>query len=372
MKSELSSLDLHFIVKELKVLVDSKINRVFQHGRKEFTFELHVTGKGRHFLRVDLPKFIYLSSSKGKTLPSPPGFCMFLRKHLNNARIRNIEQLGSERILQLKVETKEGILYIILELFGRGNLIVCDKDFKIISLIESQKGRERTVLPGASYEPPAQRFDFFHPDEKSIKSLLKEDEDILVKRIAKKLSVGGVLAEELCLRAGIDKKEKDFNVKKARKVLKAVKDLGSSKPSPQTIFKDGAVKDILPISLSFYGSYDNKPAASFSQALDETLSAKAKLSAESISRSKYDKQIEKQQVIIDRQRKQIASLDKAVEENRRKAEIIYEKYPLVDSIIKDLQKASKTHPWAEIKKKLKGHKLVKEVDPKTKTIIIDI
>lgn len=372
MKSEMSLVDLHFMVKELQFLIGAKINQIFQHSQKDFTFELHVTGKGRQLLKVNLPSFLYLASRKDKTLPTPPGFCMFLRKRLKNARIRKIEQLGSERLVHIEIETKDDQYNVILELFSKGNLIVCDKDYNIISLVESQRWKNRTVRPGIQYEIPSREFDFFNPDEKSVKSLLSDGQDALVRRIARQLGVGGVIAEEICLRTGISKEDTTFNVKKAKKILKAIKEIASSKPDPQIVYKEGKVKDIVPIRLEFYEGHENKPYGNFSEALDTILFQEAQVGAEAKVKSVYDKQIAKQQEIIDKQQKQIKSLEKSAEESKKKADLLYEKYQLADSIIKEIRTAAKKHSWLEIKKRLKGHKVVKEVNTKEKTVVIDI
>ena len=59
-------------------------------------------------------------------------------------------------------------------------------------------------------------------------------------------------------------------------------------------------------------------------------------------------------------------------ENRKKAELIYKNYQLIKEILDEINKASKKYSWEDIKKKLKGHKVVKDVDVKDKRVVVDM
>ena len=68
----------------------------------------------------------------------------------------------------------------------------------------------------------------------------------------------------------------------------------------------------------------------------------------------------------------ITNLKTKEDENRKKADLIYEKYQLIDTLLNELRKAVEKHSWEEIQKKLKGHKIIKKVNSKEKTIEIEI
>ena len=59
-------------------------------------------------------------------------------------------------------------------------------------------------------------------------------------------------------------------------------------------------------------------------------------------------------------------------ENRKKGEIIYNNYQMIKDILDEINKASKKYSWKEIKEKLKGHKVVKDVDVKEKKVVIEV
>ena len=45
---------------------------------------------------------------------------------------------------------------------------------------------------------------------------------------------------------------------------------------------------------------------------------------------------------------------------------------ILKEIIEEINKAKEKHSWKDIKKKLKGHKVIKDVDIKDKRIVIEV
>ena len=88
--------------------------------------------------------------------------------------------------------------------------------------------------------------------------------------------------------------------------------------------------------------------------------------------SPYIKKITELKWIMGEQEDTLNSLKSKEEENRKKAELIYNNYKLINEILEEINKASKKYSWKEIKEKLKGHKVVKDVDVKEKRVVVDI
>ena len=106
---------------------------------------------------------IYLTETNKQAPMTAPGFCMLLRKHLQNGRITDITQPSLERIVQIHVEhlNEMGDLcrkVLILELMGKhSNLIfINDVDMIIDSIkhISGMVSSVREVLPGRPYFIP--------------------------------------------------------------------------------------------------------------------------------------------------------------------------------------------------------------------------
>lgn len=106
---------------------------------------------------------VYLTETNKPSPMTAPGFCMLLRKHLQNARIIGISQPGLERIIHLELEhlNELGDLCrkkLIIEVMGKhSNIIFCDGQDKIIDSIKHISGMVssvREVLPGRDYFIP--------------------------------------------------------------------------------------------------------------------------------------------------------------------------------------------------------------------------
>jgi len=109
---------------------------------------------------------VHLTSHKFENPQTPPMFCMLLRKHLTGAKIIDIYQLPSDRVLRLRFEavTSLGIKTeksLIIEMIGQlTNIILTDESGLIIDCLRRIGGdfnNKRSVLPGLIYrDPPRQ------------------------------------------------------------------------------------------------------------------------------------------------------------------------------------------------------------------------
>lgn len=105
----------------------------------------------------------YISTSKEGVLENSTGLTANMRKHLLNAMLVDIEQLGFDRILVFKFsrinELGEIKNYsIIFEIMGKySNFILIDGDNNIIDLLKRfslEENRLRAMFPGLKYEQP--------------------------------------------------------------------------------------------------------------------------------------------------------------------------------------------------------------------------
>ena len=319
---------------------------------------------------------IFFTKTKPETPDRPFGFCMFLRKYLNNARVRDVCQKEFERIIEVDFSTKESKLILVIELFRKGNLVLCDDNMKIISPFENQHWSDREIKKNEIYKYPELRKDPFSLSKEQIKHLLENsDKESVVKFLAIELSLGGVYAEEICLRAKIDKNEKPNKTKKAEEIAAAIEELKNEKPAPRTIYKNGSLIDIAPLDLKIYDhkNITRKEFETFSEAIDSELAAEAVAEKQQTQViSKHQKEIGKVERMIREQEKTIQNFTLSYDENQRKGEMIYENYQQINDIIGQLRKAREKHSWKEIKEKLKNHRIIKQVNEKESKITIEL
>lgn len=331
---QLTSLEIHQLVKEFQFLVESKVDKISQPNKQTFIFSFFVSNKGKFLLKIQLPSLIFLTEYK-EDIQEPQPYSMFLRKYLNNAKLKSIKQLESERILEFTFE-KENKYYLIVELFSKGNLILCDKEHKIINPLEIQKWKDRTIKKGEPYIYPKHDYNFFKITQPQLKGFLeKTNKDKLVTALATELGLGGVYAEELCSISNIDK---NTSPKQAdpKKIINALKKLLGKKQT-------------------------------YSKEIDQLL-----LTIPDKPKTNYEKKIQKLKKILEKQEQRIKEINVKIKENKQKAETIYNNYKLINEILTEIKKARTKYSWKEIKHRLKGHKIIKDINEKESKIIIEI
>lgn len=371
MKTQLTSLEINYLIKELGILVNSRLDKIFQVGKKEFYTQFHVPGEGKKMLKVT-DKLAYLTDRKPET-EAPPGFCMFLRKQLHNSRLKEINQKESERIIEFLFETKNGVRKLIIELFGGGNLLILDENNIILSAAHYEKYKDRDVLAKSDYKHPKMGYNFLNLKLKDLEELFsKTKKESLVKCLAVELGLGGVYAEEVCLLSKTNKNEQPGKLKEneVNETFEAIKKTINKKISAVIVYKNKEAVDALPFNLEFYKDTEVKKFKSFNEALNFYFSYEFKEGKK--EKSAYEKKLEKFERIIKEQEIMIAEMKKGEKENRKKAEMIYNNYNLIKEILDEIKKAAKKYSWEEIKERLKGHKIVKEVDTKEKKIVIKL
>lgn len=378
MKSEMTSLELHFLLRELQEMVSAKVEQIYLIGKDEMILQLHVPGRGKRILRIVLGRLMYLASDKGAVPEKPHGFCLFLRRKLKNSRLRELRQLGFERIVEFLFETKERKFRLIIELFSKGNIVLCDEQGVILSALEQQKWKDRTIMPKHVYDYPKKEFNILTVSGERLTDMLhKSQKENLVKTLAIDLGLGGTYAEELCLMSGVDKnlKANQLSDKEAESLFDAIQLMLSKDISPLIIYSDEAkeeVKDIVPFALVGFAGQPSDHALSFNQALDSVLTEKSHDREVDAAEKKAKTRIDKVNEMISSQRVRIEGLERSEKENQRKGEVIYENYALVKRIMEDIAELRKELSWKEIAEKYRGNRLIKSVDPKTGEITIEV
>ena len=172
---------LHCVAGELEEKLASaraKISKIYQPDPNELLIHFRTENKNHSLLlSVNATRArIHLTSRHFQSPPSPPPFCMLLRKHLTGASIVSFEQLPLERVLKIHFravnlrgrETQKTLVAEIME--RRSNLILLDEPTEdgkqlilgAIRAVPPFMNRFRTILPHYIYMlPPSQ--DKVHP-----------------------------------------------------------------------------------------------------------------------------------------------------------------------------------------------------------------
>lgn len=368
MKKQLSSLDLHFLLKELHALKDSRIDKIYQPDKNTIIFRFYKTNIGKKLLQINVGQCLFIADER-KESEETLGFGMFLRKHLDGYFIFDMNQLEPERILKLSFKAKDDKKFLYLEFFGKGNAILCNEHNVIMNALEHHEFRERAVKPKLKYVYPIMNYNIFDLEEKDLINMSKNSKkDSLVTSLATELGLGGLYSEEICLLSTMNKNQNPKNIdeKQINLILVSIKKIINKKINPEVVLKENIPIDAAPFELKFYEDYEKKPFKSFSEALSFFYSQ-----FEEVKETAYGRKMKELQRIIEQQQKTINKLKEEEIELREKGELIYHKYNLIKEILDEMNNASKKYSWKEIKEKLKGHEVIKEVNERERKIAVE-
>ncbi len=371
MKKQLSSLDLYFLVKELKILEDSRIDKIYQPEQNLIVLGLYKANAGKRILVINIGQSIFIADEKedfGETL----GFGMFLRKHLDGCFLTDIGQIKPERILKFVFKSKEGSKFLYIEFFGKGNAILCNEHDVILNALEHHDFRERSVKPKLKYVYPVMNYNLFNLEENDLRNLFQNSKkESIIVSLATELGLGGLCSEEACLLSNVDKSTNPKNIseKQIQSIAHSIKKIINHDIEAKAVFENGNLIDFIPFDFMFYSGnkYEKKSFESFNSAVAYFYSQ-----FKEAKETEYDKKMKSLQRIIEQQKLTIEELRKDEKESREKGEAIYHNYQLIKEVLEELSKASKKYSWKEIKEKLKGHKTIKEVNEKERKVLVEV
>ena len=215
MKTRYSGLDLACQIAEMQKLVGMRINKIYDIDKKTYLLRMQRTEE-KSVVLIESGSRIHETNSVWPKNDAPSGFTMKLRKHLKNKRLEELSQYKSDRIVVLKFGMNEVANYLVVELYDRGNILLLDHEFVIISLLRPRLNDENNKMV------VRETYDLSNYNIKPKQVLTNEQVSQLVQNAQpndtlKKLLVphcpyGPALLEHLLLAHDIpvNKKKKDF------------------------------------------------------------------------------------------------------------------------------------------------------------------
>ncbi|MFQ6136943.1 MAG: ribosome rescue protein RqcH [Candidatus Hydrothermarchaeales archaeon] len=381
MKSEMTSFDILAAVRELQSIVGARVNKVFQVTPSELKIQLHIKGFGRSDLIIEIGKRIHLTKSPRPSPKQPSNFAMTLRKYLGNSVITNISQVGFDRIVEIDADGREGRYKLIAELFGEGNAMLVDDDGVIKAVMKPRRFKHRELLGKRVYEYPPSKIDPFEVSPSQLKELVDESRSDLVRTLALTLGLGGLYAEEVCLRAGIAKDSKEIGEDGASKIIDILGELRGSmaEGKPRIVFDEGEKLDVTPIELEIYKGKGSKEFDSFNEALDEYFTGVEIEKVEAVVDKRYEEKLAKLRARLKDQEETLARFEKLEADSKRIGDLIYMNYNAIEEILKVISNARKRFSEEEILERLEESKgaikeveMIKEYLSKENALVVEI
>eukprot|EP00058_Branchiostoma_floridae_P011332 XP_002596820.1 hypothetical protein BRAFLDRAFT_116214 [Branchiostoma floridae] len=138
MKGRFSTVDLRAILTEIKdSVLGMRVANVYDIDNKTYLIKLVKTDE-KKMLLLESGTRLYATSFDWPKNMMPSGFSMKLRKHLRTRRLISIQQLGSDRIVDMQFGENEAAYHLIVELYDRGNLILTDYEYTILNLLRTR------------------------------------------------------------------------------------------------------------------------------------------------------------------------------------------------------------------------------------------
>ncbi len=368
----MSSLDIAVIVSELsKILVGGRIRNIYQIDGI-FIFRIRAGCEDFHLL-VEPGRRIHLTWYDRVKPRFPPPFCMTLRKHLNHGRILSMQQYDFDRVVMLSIGLAENKASLVFELFGDGNIILLDGGGKIIAAEKYASMKDRDILPKKEYFfPPSRGRDPRSMSFEEFREVLTKDKRSVAAALVRSISIGGVLAEEVCVRGGIDK-ERDvgsLSDEEVHALFKALTEIleeaVGGKGSPSILFRGEEAVIVSPVKLKTYSGegFLWRNFESFNRAADEFYSKKEELRVEEEKGKKKREEEDRFQRMLEAQRENLQRMIEDEERYRRYGNLLYENIYTVSQLLEAVISArKKNYSWQEIEKKIRS---VKERNPVAK------
>ena len=183
---ELSGIELRYIVGQIADRVANSgyyLSGINAITRSSFLLRLHHPTK-EDIMLILSTKGIWITRLKFKPIEENATIENSMRAEIERAKIEGIEQVESERIVSITFRHPDGnIRKVVAEFFGEGNLIICDENLQILSILNRIEVRHRTLAPGLRYVPPPKRgTDVFELTLEKITALVAEGKNLDVLR----------------------------------------------------------------------------------------------------------------------------------------------------------------------------------------------
>ncbi len=279
---ELSNLEIRFLVTEISKIIDTDfyVSNIVNVSKNSFLFKFHHSTKPDILLMIStkgiwITKTIYKQFEENDIIKS-------LKSNLERAKIISINQHLFERIIIIQFKTLDNVTKIlILELFGNGNIVLCDSDMLIISILSALTVRHRTLKSGLKYIfPPVKGLDVFNITfEQLLQSYNQIENDLDIPRwLGRTIAMPKKYVEEIIYRSNIKKKlvrELDGADLKVildtmTRLVTDVTDKKNHKPVVN-LDQDGKIIDSSPIVLNEISLESYRPTTSFMDGVDAVM-----------------------------------------------------------------------------------------------------
>ncbi len=235
MNYTLSNLALKHLVEELGYLVNGYVNKVQMLDNNWIKIKVHTKEFGDKNL-ILTPNVFFVSKTPLNAKQNPGGFSALLKKYLFNQRIISIRQHSLDRIIIFQFPS----VFLVVELFAKGNLILCDKDMRIIKAMRKEEWKDRKLEQNEVYKFPSSKgVSPLEINEKRLEELIKCSRKSFFGACVDSLNASPLILEKIFADLNIDKKKEAISAKSSEVNLIAqeIKKIYSSPPGSPFVWE---------------------------------------------------------------------------------------------------------------------------------------
>ena len=406
MKKAMSGFDLRVMARELDALKGAYVKKAYMPHYEQIVLRVNPKEIEQRDIVFVRGARIY-TSQRDRPMPmTPPPFAMVLRKHLRNARLTGVQQVGFDRVLAFSFDTKNGERTLYVEVFRDGNIILVDQDGIIIQPLTHASYAGRTLKKGVSYTPPPEAMDPYALDEESLGALLKESDRDLVSTLGGKVNLGATHANAVCALAGHEPNSatSDADPSKVFTALtRLLEDLDTSdegyllvKPTAedpsdweahlstldqpqQHLWLSERAVEATPILLP---QHDGLPHVSYSSLCESIDVWKGTHDAHALQRREEERfeqagpgrgqstEVEKLERRKAQQEKALGGFSEKIEKQQRLGHLIQEHWTHVEGLLDQTKQAVERDGWSAVRKAIKAIPWIVSAAPADRTITV--
>ncbi len=306
----LAGIELRYLVDQISEQVqDYYVSNIYGITKDSLLFKLHHTEKSDLFMMISTFG-VWLTTVKIDQM-EPNRLLKRLRSDLLRLKLKKIEQIGSERIAYFTFEGFGKEFIVIGEFFGDGNILLCNKETKILALQHSIDVRHRKLSIGLEYiQPPKNELDIFNMTESDFDAL-KTSDLVSAKWIGRTLGLPRKYVEGIFEIASIDSKKigNQLTHEEIKKIFETTKKIVSDVISGkhEVFIVKNEKTEVFPLKLGkVEGEITN--VNSFIEGLDTVFTGNLVEKGKSIQSSSSDKKIKELQTQIYEQERAIETV----------------------------------------------------------------
>ena len=320
----LAGIELRYLVNDINKRIDGYyVSNIYGITKDSLLFKFHHPEKPDILLMLSTFG-IWITKVKIEQI-EPNKLLKHLRNNLLRFKLKEIKQIGTERIVYLILSYFEKEFVVVVELFSDGNIIICNNEMKIQALSHSINVRHRQLRVGSQYvQPPQDNLDILNMAEKDFEAIRSESTPV-AKWIGKTLGLPRKYIEEITRLAKVESKKKGVETSNEEvkrlfdSATKIVNNVVNGQHDPEIVRNDEMY--VNPISLE---GENHEKIASFMDGLDTVFTENILNKGKTIQSSSFTKKILELETRLDEQTKAIKIVTEKSEKIAAVANLLFE------------------------------------------------